>query len=209
MNRPYNKMEDSDSIDIYDENETFLGVSNRRKVHDDGLWHFAIHCWVYFEYNGETFIVFQKRQHDKRLFPGKYDVAAAGHYISGENEEDGFRELTEELKIPLQYYLITYYGKMRNSYKNDTIVNREIWNIYLCKLDNMHRLGAMDTTEIADLIFLPIESCMDIFSRRVTSTTAFSINKNANIVIQVFDFITEYNDYFFKIIKHLLSDCEA
>lgn len=99
MIKPYNLNEDKDILDVYDENGTFLGVYNRKIVHDKGLWHYAMHCWIYTEINGIRYVIFQRRQDDKRIFPNKLDVAAAGHYLSGEHLRDGLRELIEELNI--------------------------------------------------------------------------------------------------------------
>ena len=34
-------------LDIYDENENYIGKEERGIVHRDALWHKTVHCWLY------------------------------------------------------------------------------------------------------------------------------------------------------------------
>lgn len=34
-------------LDIYDESGNFLGKEERNVVHEKGLWHKTVHCWLY------------------------------------------------------------------------------------------------------------------------------------------------------------------
>ncbi len=34
-------------IDIYDEADQYMGQEERSVVHNKGLWHHTVHCWLY------------------------------------------------------------------------------------------------------------------------------------------------------------------
>ena len=36
-----------EKLDIYDEKGNFIGTEERNVVHEKGLWHKTVHCWLY------------------------------------------------------------------------------------------------------------------------------------------------------------------
>lgn len=83
-------------LDIYDENGNFLGVEDRKVVHEKGLWHKTIHCWLYTS-TGDVY--FQIREHSKKFY-----TTASGHVQAGESLEQAFsREIKEEIGVDLDY----------------------------------------------------------------------------------------------------------
>ena len=34
-------------LDIYDEKGNLIGTEDRKIVHEKGLWHKTVHCWLY------------------------------------------------------------------------------------------------------------------------------------------------------------------
>ena len=87
-------------IDIYNGVGKKIGTKRRDHVHTDGDWHKTFHCWViYKDESGEDYIILQRRSDNKPSWPGYVDITAAGHYLAGENIEDGLRELKEEVGI--------------------------------------------------------------------------------------------------------------
>ena len=87
----------SELLDIYDENGKYIGTEDRNIVHQNGLWHKTIHCWVMTD---KDHILFQKRSSNLLDNPNKLYTTASGHIKAGENLHDAFsREVSEELGV--------------------------------------------------------------------------------------------------------------
>lgn len=85
-------------FDVVDGNDRVIGRATRAEVHARGLFHRAVHIFV-FDARGN--VVLQKRSRAKDTAPGLLSSACAGHVDSGENYDAAARrELGEELGIP-------------------------------------------------------------------------------------------------------------
>lgn len=86
-------------FDVVNERDEPIGRALRREVHARGLWHRAVHVFV-FGSDGRLFL--QKRSMKKDMAPGLWDVSCSGHVDSGEAYEvAAVRELGEELGLQL------------------------------------------------------------------------------------------------------------
>lgn len=84
-------------FDIVDAQDRVIGQAPRGEVHAKGLWHRAVHVWV-FNRRGELFL--QKRSMRKDMSPGLWDSSCSGHLDSGEDyDAAAWRELQEELSL--------------------------------------------------------------------------------------------------------------
>lgn len=84
-------------FDVVDANNQVTGQAPRGEVHAKGLWHRAVHVFV-FNKHGELWL--QQRSHLKDVHPLDWDSSAAGHLDSGEDYATAaVRELKEELGI--------------------------------------------------------------------------------------------------------------
>lgn len=84
-------------FDVVDENDEVLRQETREVVHREGLWHRAVHMFVF---NKRKELFLQKRSRLKDNHPGVWDSSAAGHLNAGEGyESTAVRELAEELGI--------------------------------------------------------------------------------------------------------------
>ena len=84
-------------FDIVNERDEVIGRASRREVHRTGLWHRAVHVFV-FNARGELFL--QKRSMTKDSSPGLWDSSASGHVDSGEDYDAcAVRELREEIGL--------------------------------------------------------------------------------------------------------------
>ena len=84
-------------VDIVDENDKVIGQDTLQNVHNKGLWHRAVHVFV-FSPSGKLFI--QQRSRHKFILPLHWDSSAAEHMQAGETYEQGaLRGLEEELGI--------------------------------------------------------------------------------------------------------------
>lgn len=85
-------------LDIVDANNNIIGQASRQEVHEKNLMHRAAHVLI--AHDGYIFL--QLRSHEKKQFPNKWDISAAGHVESGETYiQTAIRELKEELAIDL------------------------------------------------------------------------------------------------------------
>lgn len=93
-------------IDVVDENNQLTGiVKDRKTIHEQGLWHRQVSCWIMNE-NGE--LLFQKRAATKLKNANKWSKTG-GHVDAGEDvmtaiqreieEEVGVKILNENLKL--------------------------------------------------------------------------------------------------------------
>jgi isopentenyldiphosphate isomerase len=87
-------------FDVVNERDEVVGQETRRKVHQTGLKHRAVHVLV-FNRRGEVFL--QKRSMTKDTAPGKWDSSASGHLDTGEDYDAcAVRELREEIGLTIQ-----------------------------------------------------------------------------------------------------------
>lgn len=84
-------------IDVYDENNNYLGYSlERSKIHKKNLWHRHVSAWI-MNYNGD--VLLQQRALIKKKNSGKWSKTG-GHVESGETCEESIkREVYEEIGL--------------------------------------------------------------------------------------------------------------
>lgn len=86
-----------EQFEIYAEDGEPLGMAPRLRVHREGLWHRAVNVFL-FRSDGRLLI--QRRQLDRDVWPGAWDLSVAEHLKPGESWEQGaLRGLKEELGI--------------------------------------------------------------------------------------------------------------
>jgi len=85
-------------VDLYDENRLPLGrTAQRFSKREKGVWRLIVHLCI-FDSRGRLLI--QQRSDEKRVWPGKWDVSAAGGVAAGETTRiAAVRELEEELGL--------------------------------------------------------------------------------------------------------------
>jgi isopentenyldiphosphate isomerase len=82
-------------FDVVDEHDSVIGQETRRRVHQLGLKHRAVHVLVF---NARGHVFLQKRSLLKDNWPGVWDSSASGHVDAGEDYDPcAVRELREEL----------------------------------------------------------------------------------------------------------------
>ena len=84
-------------IDIVDDNNNIIGQKSRAEAHKLNLKHRSAHIVLI---NNQNQIFLQLRAKNKKQFPNKWDISAAGHLDSKETYlQAAKRELFEELGI--------------------------------------------------------------------------------------------------------------
>jgi isopentenyldiphosphate isomerase len=122
-----------EALDIFDEKQNPLGVAGKAEAHRLGLWHYAFHCWLYrvVDAGADVRLLFQQRGPDKALYPGLFDISAAGHYRAGEAVADGVREVEEELGIAIPFEDLVELGVRAEVFEAGDIISREFCRTFL------------------------------------------------------------------------------
>jgi len=150
-------------LDYYDEFGVYLGVEKRDVVHQKGLWHKTIHCWLY---DKEGNIFFQIRADKKTLY-----TTASGHLKAGESIEEGFkREIKEEIGIDIDSSdakFISMVPFKMNQVKADGSIfkDRAFANVYLDLYEGDYKDFSMDKEEVLGLGIVNAEEVLELFQK--------------------------------------------
>ena len=123
-------------VDIYDEitGEATGEVITKRKAHNEGIWHSAVHLFIVSTNREKTLL--QQRCADKDLYANYWDIAVGGHISSGEDGNVSVkRELEEELGLNPDDYKIEYIGKVKEEFNNGGVNSKEFVFDYIIYSD--------------------------------------------------------------------------
>lgn len=87
---------------LYNEQGQALADEGASKdaVFSKGLLHGASHVWIWRVKDGQREVLLQQRASDKRTWPNRFDISAAGHIDLGEKPLDAaIRETVEEIGL--------------------------------------------------------------------------------------------------------------
>jgi len=143
-------------VDILDDQGNSIGSQvTLEEAHRDGLWHDAAHVWIY---NSKGDVLVQLRTKRKRLYPGLWDISAAGHVSAGETVIAGAcRELEEELGIIITSEELAFVAKVPRKFTTDGLNIKEFYNIYLLQWDGDPSTLRLQESEVSDVKFIPLE----------------------------------------------------
>ncbi len=143
-------------LDIVDENNELTGESvPRSKVHTEGLWHRAVHIYLFRKNNEEVEFLTHHRSPFKDLNPDKWDTRFGGHIKSGTNFEDGVKsELKEEIGININLdQLVGGYWR-----KRDKFPNREFTKTYYFEYDGKLEDLKFNDGEVQEVKWMSVEN---------------------------------------------------
>ncbi len=149
-------------LDIYDENWNHIGTAPRSEVHDKGLFHQVVHCWVIAQ--SEPVIYFQQRAHTKKDFPDCYDLSCGGHIDAGEQPDAAaLREIREETGLELAADQLVHLGTYRApDFRIPGYYDRETSHVYVYRQDHPDfapgpEVGRMVCIHAADFYRMEVE----------------------------------------------------
>lgn len=104
--------------------------ASKEEVFSNGLLHGAAHVWIWRTDNrGQAELLLQKRAANKRTWPSRYDISAAGHIDLGEEPiVAALREAKEEINLDIteselklfavhRAYMVAENGSIENEYQ--------------------------------------------------------------------------------------------
>jgi isopentenyldiphosphate isomerase len=112
--------------------------ANKNDVYGKALLHAASHVWIWRQNGQDVEILLQKRAADKRTWPSRYDISAAGHIDLGETElQAAIREAEEEIGHTPNIAKLEFIGTHRCFViaQDKTWTENEIRFLYLLKID--------------------------------------------------------------------------
>lgn len=162
-------------LDIYDENQNYIGKEERGIVHRDALWHKTVHCWL-FDKKGN--IYFQIRKDEGKLY-----TTASGHILAGETVKQGFgREIQEEIGIKVNYeeaVPVNVYKFVIDKVKADGTLfrDRAFSNVYVCEYKGNEVDFNFDENELQGLVKVNAEETMELFKKEYGKINGIVIKK--------------------------------
>lgn len=168
-------------LDIYDENQNYLGKETRSYVHENALWHKTVHCWLY---DKEGNIYFQIR-HDS----GTFYTTASGHVLAGETVKQAFgREIKEEIGIDLNYEKAELVNivpfKMDKIKKDGTVFrDRAFANVFIYLLEDDNHLFTFDPNEVDGLAKMKANEVLNLLEKEEGSIPATIIMNCDNEIV--------------------------
>lgn len=151
-------------LDYYDEEGNFLGTTTRDEVHEKGLWHNTVHCWLY---TNEGKIMFQIRANR-----GTFYTTASGHVDAGETIQEAFyREIKEEIGLELDTTNATFVDII--PWKMDKIKDGKEWhdrakaNVYINLYDGDFTDFKFDENEVSGIGIVSAQETLDLFNDKI------------------------------------------
>lgn len=145
---------------LYDEQGVALSGKGETKdeVFSKGLLHGAAHVWIWRLRDDVTEVLLQKRAPNKRTWPNRYDISAAGHIDLDEAPLDAAqREAKEEINLDAPRDDLQLFGVHRAHLKteNGAIENEFQW-LYSLKLAG-DTTFSLQATEVELLVWVSID----------------------------------------------------
>lgn len=193
-------------VDIYNDAYEKVGTAMKSEARKKGLWVASIHCWIV-RPEKPGYVLFQKRGADKTVFPNALDISAAGHYRSGEDIEDGVREISEEVGLEVAFQDLIPLGiKFDVAIAGDNIV-REYCHVFLLKRDLAPHKYTLGEDEVEGLVEISIPDGLALFAGEKDQVIARGIEFNkrngswstVSLPVNTGLFIPRTDPYYYKI----------
>lgn len=152
-------------LDFYDENGNYLGKESREVVHQKGLWHKTVHCWLY---DSNSNVYFQIRADENKLY-----TTASGHVLAGETVAEAFgREIKEEIGISVdmnQAVFVDMIPFQMDKIKKDGTIwkDRAMANVYACEY-HFENNFSFDPKEVTGLAIVNAKETLELFEQKRT-----------------------------------------
>ena len=167
-----------EKLDIYDEYMNKIGSEDRSVVHQKGLWHKTVHCWMYDELGN---VYFQIRADSDKLY-----TTASGHVLAGETVRDAFkREIKEEIGIDTDVSDAVALEIV--FWRQDKIKNDQPWHdrafahIYANKLQADLTQFHFQPQEVTGLIRINAKDCLELLMDKKASVQATKITPDGSV----------------------------
>ncbi len=204
-----------ETFDIFNDRMEMIGTASRQEAHLKGLWHQTFHCWVYRDIKGQgPSLLFQLRDAEKDTYPSLLDISCAGHLLTGENAEDGIRELKEELGLDVSFNELHSCGVfLKDNTINETLIDREFCHVFLYECHKEVSEYEFQVSEVSGLYFINMDEFQQLIQGDIESVVAEGISLNEdtgeryeeNRVVSLSDFLPHHKAYYDLILREIRS----
>ena len=162
-------------LDAYNEEHEKIGTYPRDEVHEKGMWHDTIHCWLY-DNNGNVY--FQVRSDANKLY-----TTASGHVQAGETLNQAFgREVKEEIGIDIDFekaeLVRVNHWKMDKEKNGKIIKDRAFANIYILNIETEPDRFLFLDGEVDGVVKVNSTDVLDLFQDKVEVIKGIFIDKD-------------------------------
>ena len=175
-----------EKLDIYNENGEFIGTEERKIVHEKGLWHKTVHCWLY---DKEGNVFFQKRKDRGTLY-----TTASGHLSAGESVTEAFqREIKEEIGLTIDANDATLVNvvpfKMDRVKEDGSIFkDRAFANVYVDLYEGNYQDFTMDPNEVTAIVIVNAKEALELFQKENGTIEGKEITLENEMIKRPIDF---------------------
>ncbi len=175
-----------EKLDIYNENGEFIGTEERKIVHEKGLWHKTVHCWLY---DKEGNVFFQKRNDRGTLY-----TTASGHISAGESITEAFqREIKEEIGLTIDANDATLVNvvpfKMDRVKEDGSIFkDRAFANVYVDLYEGNYQDFTMDPNEVTAIVIVNAKEALELFQKENGTIEGKEITLENEMIKRPIDF---------------------
>ena len=150
----------TEEIYILDESGNVCGVKDRQEVHQQGILHSAVQCWVM---NSKGEVLIQRRAATKDKSAGKWDVSFGGHCVKTTEDQNillnnVIKEGREELGLNINPEDLIKLGEVR--YTSQENKNRELLGIFLIKVSDSQTF-VFEDGEVSEIRWIAPEVLSD------------------------------------------------
>lgn len=164
-------------LDIYNKQMKWIGTAERSDVHSNGYWHKTFHCWIVSIVQDQVYLLFQKRHPSKDTFPNLLDKSAAGHYLQGEVEQDGLRELKEEIGVNVGWDELLPCGVVPIIHETPEFKDYEFCYVYLLFYQQRLDQYTLQEDEVTDLYHIELNDYRRLLSGQVDQILGLSAER--------------------------------
>jgi len=183
-------------IDVYTQEDEYIGVADRNVAHRFGLWHKTVHCWIIKDCKS---LVFQKRSEKLAVDPGKLFSTASGHVKAGETIAMAFsREIFEETGVKVENPIEIFH----KPYLYDTVLKsgREhhdyiTWYLFAAKCDLPLSQYKPQDEEIDGFVELDIQELYKLADGEIDSMKANALLRTADGQFAMMEINVKENDF--------------
>lgn len=187
--------------DIYNDDYSLAGTVPHEQAQKEGNWVRVSHLWIINPRSDSVF--FQKRSNSKKFFPGKLDIAAAGHYTSGEEIPQGVKEMSQELGVDISFNDLISLGIRHNIIPTPELTVRQFCHVFFLASDRQISDYSLSPDTSEGLVSISIDTGLKLWSGAASTIEApfFEANtkEKLDIIISKNDFLPRVDPYYYKI----------
>eukprot|EP00475_Leptophrys_vorax_P038763 TRINITY_DN69039_c0_g1_i1.p1 TRINITY_DN69039_c0_g1~~TRINITY_DN69039_c0_g1_i1.p1 ORF type:complete len:210 (-),score=5.58 TRINITY_DN69039_c0_g1_i1:239-868(-) len=171
---------DAELLDVLDDKGNATGEAlPRGEVHRRGLWHRAVHTWLFAARTGD--LLLQRRAAHKESWADMWDVSSAGHVTTGCTALDtAQRELEEELglTLPLSRFQFLFQDVFQSVLKGGSYINNEYSDVYLITFNDPLPLQdfTLQASEVSEVKWVPWRDYEAALRRRDPTFVPFDVD---------------------------------